>query len=85
MPGHPPCLPFPSLGLVTPNVLANYPHMTGVASALLGFCQMSLAAVVGVVVGHGIEHNPSVLPMTVALCGMLVPFSSLHLVRPREG
>lgn len=77
-----------ALGLVMPNALggalAHYPRMAGVASALLGFCQMSIAAIVGMVVGHGLGQNPIVLPVTVALCSLLVPLSYLALIRPRK-
>lgn len=76
-----------SVGLVMPNAvgraLAPYPRMAGAASALMGFSQMSIAALVGILVGHGVESLPSVLPMTVALCTLLVPFAYLVFVRPR--
>lgn len=75
-----------ALGLVMPNALgralASYPHMAGAASALLGFCQMTLAALVGMIVGHGVEQSATVLPTTVAICGLLVPCCYQLLVRP---
>lgn len=75
-----------AVGLVMSNAvgraLAPYPKMAGAASALMGFCQMGIAAVVGILVGHGVDSGGTVLPMTVALCGMLVPLSFLALVRP---
>lgn len=74
-----------SVGLVMPNAsaraLAPYPKMAGAASALMGFSQMGLAALVGVIVGHGVEQDATVLSMTVALCGVLVPCAYLALVR----
>lgn len=78
-----------SVGLVMPNAsaraLAPYAKMAGAASALMGFLQMGMAALVGIVVGHGVEQDASVLPMTVALCGVLVPCCYLTLVRrPRS-
>src|SRR3546814_15243937 len=44
-------------GLAMPNAQAGaigpFPRMAGAASALLGFFQMGLAALVGILVGHG--------------------------------
>lgn len=74
-----------SVGVVMPNAtaraLAPYPKMTGAASALMGFSQMSVAALVGLVVGHGVESNATVMPMTIAACCALVPCCYLALVR----
>ncbi|ALG69774.1 major facilitator transporter [Azospirillum thiophilum] len=43
-------------GLTLPNATANavgpYPTMAGLASSLLGFAQMTIAAAIGIVVGH---------------------------------
>lgn len=76
-----------SVGLVMSNAvgqaLAPYPKMAGSASSLLGFCQMGIAAVAGGLVGHGIDASATVLPMTVAVCALLVPLSFLALVRHR--
>ena len=76
-----------AVGMVMPNAvgraLAPYPRMAGAASALMGFAQMGIAATVGVLVGHGVESAATVLPMTVAACGLLVPFSYLACVRHR--
>lgn len=77
-----------SIGLVMSNAvgraLAPYPKMAGAASSLMGFCQMSMAALVGTLVGHGVDSGATVLSMTVALCSMLVPLSYLALVRHNE-
>ncbi len=60
-------------GLILPSAvagaLAPYPAMAGAASALMGFVQMSVAALVGVAVAHA--SLASALPMTlaIALCG----------------
>lgn len=74
-----------SVGLVMSNAvgraLAPYSKMAGAASALMGFCQMGIAAAAGIFVGHGLESAGSVLSMTVAGCAMLVPLSFLALVR----
>ncbi len=84
----PMCFATMAVGMVMPNAvgraLAPYPEMAGAASSLMGFAQMSIAAGVGIIVGHGVEASPSVLPMTVALCGMLVPFFHLVFVRQKE-
>ena len=71
-------------GLVMPNsisgALAPYAGMVGAASALMGFIQMGLAAVVGIVVGHA--YDGTALPMTasIALCGWGVLASYFLLV-----
>jgi DHA1 family bicyclomycin/chloramphenicol resistance-like MFS transporter len=58
-----------SAGLVMPNAMAGaigpFPKMAGAASALLGFTQMSVAALVGYLVGH--LHNGTPLPMAIAM------------------
>ncbi|HEX6735987.1 MAG TPA: multidrug effflux MFS transporter [Azonexus sp.] len=76
-----------AVGLVMSNAvgqaLAPYPQMAGAASSLMGFCQMGIAAVAGSLVGHGLDAAPTVLPMTVAGCALLVPLSFLALVRHR--
>lgn len=62
------------LGLVMPNALAGaigpFPRMAGAASALLGFIQMSLAATVGIAVGH--LFDGTALPMAAAIATMAV-------------
>jgi len=77
-------------GLVLPNALgralAPYPTMAGVASALMGFGQMAIAAVVGVAVGHGLAGTSAAqgglaLALAVALCTGLAPLAYLALVR----
>jgi MFS transporter, DHA1 family, multidrug resistance protein len=59
------------LGLVMPNAMAigmgPYPKMAGSAASLMGFVQMSLAALVGMAVGHSL--NASAAPMAVAIAG----------------
>lgn len=69
-------------GLVMPNALglalAPYPTMAGVASALMGFCQMGIAAIVGILVGHGLAGRTAddgglALALAVAACSLLAP------------
>lgn len=71
-------------GLVMPNALGlalgPYPAMAGVASALMGFGQMAIAAVVGVLVGHGLadrspDEGGAALALAVAICTLLAPIS----------
>lgn len=63
------------VGLVMPQsmagALADYPHIAGSASGLLGFVQMSIAAIVGIFVGHGYDGTPFVMASTIALMGLL--------------
>ena len=56
-------------GINLPNAMAGaigpFPKMAGMASALMGFIQMSLGAGVGFVVGK--LHDGSTVPMTAAI------------------
>ena len=74
-------------GLVMPNAigraLAPYPTMAGSASALMGFCQMSIAALVGIAVGHGLADGDGALAAAVAICTLLAPVSYLVFIRRR--
>ena len=58
-------------GLTLPNGMAGaigpYPALAGTASALLGFIQMSLAAAIGIGVGH--LTTETAVPMALAICG----------------
>lgn len=72
-------------GLVMPSAIAGalapYPEMAGAASALMGFVQMSLAALVGIAVAAA--HDGSAVPMAgaIALCGWAALASWLAWVR----
>ncbi|GAB6052282.1 multidrug effflux MFS transporter [Magnetospira thiophila] len=59
------------VGLIMPNAMAGaigpYPTLAGTASALVGFVQMTLAAVVGALIGHA--YDGTALPMVLALAG----------------
>lgn len=61
-------------GLAMPNAQAGaigpFPRMAGSASALLGFCQMGLAAVVGIVVGHGSGESALAMMAAIALVAL---------------
>ena len=49
----------------------------------MGFLQMGIAALAGIFVGHGVGEGATVLPMTVAICTLLVPLCYWLLV-PRQ-
>ncbi len=75
--------------LVMPNAIARalaaYPTLAGSASALMGFVQMTLAALVGIAVGHGLAGGAGALASAVAICTALAPLSYLALIRGRRG
>lgn len=66
-----------SVGLVMPNAtalgLGPYPTMAGSAASLMGFAQMSLGALFGILVGHNLQA--SIAPMAFAVCAAM--FGSL--------
>ncbi|WP_300318757.1 multidrug effflux MFS transporter [Accumulibacter sp.] len=76
-------------GLVMPNAIARalapYPTIAGSASALMGFVQMTMAALVGIAVGHGLAGGGGALAAGVAICTALAPLSWLLLIRGRGG
>lgn len=73
------------VGLVLPNAVAGavgpFPRAAGAASALLGFIQMTVAAVVGILVAA--FYDGSALPMAgmIALVAMGILLSFTLLVR----
>ncbi len=73
-------------GLAMPNAQAGaigpFPRMAGAASALLGFCQMGLAAVVGIVVGHGSDQSALTMMAAIALVALGGALSYWLVVRP---
>ncbi|MDP6572876.1 MAG: multidrug effflux MFS transporter [Rhodospirillales bacterium] len=78
------------MGIVMPNCMAGaiapFPAMAGTVSALLGFVQMGLAALVGVLVGQ--FHDGTQAPMTTAIAAMGVcTFAGYFMLirRRREG
>jgi MFS transporter, DHA1 family, multidrug resistance protein len=62
------------IGLTLPSAMAGaitpFPERAGTASSLVGFSQMTFAAVVGVMVGHWVEHTPNAMAWTVAVLGL---------------
>jgi DHA1 family bicyclomycin/chloramphenicol resistance-like MFS transporter len=65
---------FCGIGLVMPQSMAGaltpFPDRAGAASSLVGFCQMSYAALVGVAVGHALGGSAWPLAIAVALTGL---------------
>jgi len=61
-------------GLALPNAQAGaigpFPRMAGAASALLGFFQMGLAALVGIAVGHGSARSALAMMVAIALVAL---------------
>ena len=75
-------------GLVMPNAIARalapYPTMAGSASALMGFIQMNIAALVGIAVGHALSGGGAALALAVAVCTVAAPLSYLALTPARQ-
>ena len=75
-----------SIGLVMPNAaaiaMAPYPHMAGSAASLMGFSQMGLAALAGVVVGHTLGGSVVPMALVIALMALGSLASYLVWVRP---
>ena len=75
------------VGIVMPQsmagALAPFPAIAGTSSALLGFVQMSLAAAVGVLVGHYHDGGPASMALAIAAMGLLTLFSFRMLRRSR--
>ncbi len=73
--------------LAMAGALANFPHCAGSASSLLGFIQMTGAAVVGALVGQLHDGTPRVMAFAIGLAGLAALASYLGLVRrrPRTG
>jgi drug resistance transporter, Bcr/CflA subfamily len=75
-------------GLTLPNAMAGavgpYPMMAGLASALVGFVQMAVAAAVGMMVGH--LHTGTQLPMmgAIGLVALGAALSYRALVTPHH-
>jgi DHA1 family bicyclomycin/chloramphenicol resistance-like MFS transporter len=74
------------VGLTMPNAMAGaigpFPKMAGTASALLGFVQMGVAALVGVAVGHLDDATARPMASAVALAGLLALAVYLRVLRP---
>lgn len=75
-----------AVGMVMPQAMAGamgpFPHMTGTASALLGFIQSGMAALVGLVVGHSHTGTPLVMAASIFMMGLLALISYWLLIKP---
>ncbi len=73
------------VGLVMPQsmagALADYPHIAGSASGLLGFIQMSVAGLLGAAVGHGYDDSPVPMALAIAATGLFCALVYLVLIR----
>jgi DHA1 family bicyclomycin/chloramphenicol resistance-like MFS transporter len=74
------------VGMVMANSMAGaigpYPRAAGAASALLGFVQMSTAALVGAAIGHAADGTQMPMVIALALSAVAGPMSYWLLVRP---
>jgi len=63
------------VGLTMPQSMASalmpFPDRAGAASSLLGICQMTFAAVLGIVLGQNLGASAVPLPATIATTGVL--------------
>ena len=73
------------VGMVLPQTmagaLANFPQMAGSASALFGFTQMVVAAIVGALVGHFHDGTSLVMAGIIAACAIAALCSCLLMVQ----
>jgi DHA1 family bicyclomycin/chloramphenicol resistance-like MFS transporter len=63
------------VGLTMPQAMASalmpFPERAGAASSLLGICQMTFAAILGIVLGQNLGASALPLPATIAGTGVL--------------
>lgn len=63
------------VGLTMPQAMASalmpFPERAGAASSLLGICQMTFAAILGIVLGQNLGGSALPLPATIAGTGVL--------------
>lgn len=74
------------VGLVFPNCQAGaigpFPTMAGAASSLLGFCQMGVAAAVGLAIGHAFDGTARPMATGIAVASLLTLLSFRLIVWP---
>jgi DHA1 family bicyclomycin/chloramphenicol resistance-like MFS transporter len=73
------------VGLTMPQSMASamgpFPDRAGAASSLLGMCQMTFAAVLGIALGHSLDGGGA-LPLPVAIAGAgLVALTLFHATK----
>ncbi|MEZ5648152.1 MAG: multidrug effflux MFS transporter [Alphaproteobacteria bacterium] len=73
------------VGMMLPNsqagAIAPFPHMAGTASSLLGFMQMTGAALFGALLGHFYDGTARPMASALALMGSLCLVIWLHRLR----
>jgi DHA1 family bicyclomycin/chloramphenicol resistance-like MFS transporter len=76
-----------TIGFVFPNAvtiaLANHGHIAGMASALLGTLQFSMAAISVLILGA--INSVTALPMSAAICACGLLGAASHLTLMRRG
>jgi DHA1 family bicyclomycin/chloramphenicol resistance-like MFS transporter len=66
------------------GAIGPYPRAAGAASALLGFTQMSTAALVGAAIGYAADGTQMPMVIALALSAVAGPLGYWLLVRPWE-
>ncbi len=77
------------VGLTMPQSMASalmpFPDRAGAASSLLGICQMTFAAILGIVLGQNLGGSALPLPIAIAGTGVLALLVFAVTVRARAG
>jgi DHA1 family bicyclomycin/chloramphenicol resistance-like MFS transporter len=77
------------VGLTMPQAMASalmpFPARAGAASSLLGICQMTFAAILGILLGQGLGASALPLPAAVAATGVLALVVFRTTGRARSG
>lgn len=76
------------VGLTMPQgqagALQPFPQMAGAAASLMGFIQMTLGAIGGIVVGHALNDTALPLSIAIAAMGLATVLSYLLIVRRQQ-
>jgi DHA1 family bicyclomycin/chloramphenicol resistance-like MFS transporter len=76
------------VGLTMPQAMAlalmPFPDRAGAASSLLGICQMTFAALVGIGLSRMLDASPLPLPATIAAAGLLAGLVALRWPSPAK-
>ena len=76
------------VGLTMPQAMASalmpFPDRAGAASSLLGICQMTFAAILGIALGQNLGGSALPLPATIAMTGVLALIVFLATGRARK-
>ena len=77
------------VGLTMPQAMASalmpFPDRAGAASSLLGICQMTFAAILGIALGQNLGGSALPLPATIAMTGVLALLVFSMTGRARRG